>query len=418
MPQPPLSEDVLRQAYDLVVHHRNITAAAKSAGVNRVTFDGRWRQAVIWAERQGLPIPELVRTYRPSVATAQAPVVSTRTSDTLKDAVLGSLKTGGAAVTLAELANRHDATPGACLDALLAIQATGVNLHEINGAWSVERMVPAGTRSGVAPYMSRPDGSYVFGVMGDSHLGSKYERLDVLRDLYRKFAAAGVDRVFHTGNWIDGEARFNKFDLKVHGMERQLDYCIEQYPNVGIETFAVTGDDHEGWYAQREGVDIGRLLESRMRDAGRTDWHNLGYMEAYVPLQHAQTGKSSMLHCIHPGGGSSYATSYTVQKIVESYEGGNKPAVLLAGHYHKLEFINVRNVWCVQTGCQQDQTPFARKKKLHYAVGGGIMRLTQNPETGAIEHAGVDLFCYFDRGYYENNRWSMSGDVVLPRRIA
>jgi hypothetical protein len=414
MPQRPLTDDELRATYELVAEHKNITFAAEAAGINRATFDNRWRRAVAWASVRGLPIPDLVTPRRPVVAVSSPPVP---VQASLKDAVLATLRTG-TPHTLSDLAARCNATPGACLDTLLLLQASGVNLHEFSGAWSIERVVPSGTRSGVTPYVSRQDGSYLFGVMGDSHLGSKYERLDVLHDLYRKFAAAGVDRVFHTGNWIDGEARFNKFDLKVHGMERQLDYCIEQYPNVGIETFAVTGDDHEGWYAQREGVDIGRLLESRMRDAGRTDWHNLGYMEAYVPLQHAQTGKSSMLHCIHPGGGSSYATSYTVQKIVESYEGGNKPAVLLAGHYHKLEFINVRNVWCVQTGCQQDQTPFARKKKLHYAVGGGIMRLTQNPETGAIEHAGVDLFCYFDRGYYENNRWSMSGDVVLPRRIA
>jgi hypothetical protein len=120
---------------------------------------------------------------------------------------------------------------------------------------------------------------------------------------------------------------------------------------------------------------------------------------------------------VHPGGGSAYATSYTVQKLVESYSGGGKPAVLLAGHYHKLEFINVRNVWAIQTGCVQDQTPFARKKRLQYSIGAGVAELEQDAETGAIVGCTVEMWNYFDRGYY-NGRWSHSGDVVLPERVA
>ena len=232
------------------------------------------------------------------------------------------------------------------------------------------------------------------------------------------FRSWGVDRVFHAGNWIDGEARFNRYDLHVHGMQQQVDYLAEHYPErAGITTYAVTGDDHEGWYGQSAGVDIGLVASNAFRAAGRTDWVNVGYMEAFIPLRHRKTGATHHLHLLHPGGGSAYATSYTVQKIVEGYGSGEKPAVLLAGHYHKLEFIEIRGVWAVQTGCTQDQTPFMRKKKLQAHVGGGVMRLVQNPKTGAIEQAGVDLFRYFDRGYYENNRWSMHGPVVQPRRL-
>jgi hypothetical protein len=101
--------------------------------------------------------------------------------------------------------------------------------------------------------------------------------------------------------------------------------------------------------------------------------------------------------------------------LVESYSGGSKPAVLLAGHYHKLEFINVRNVWCIQTGCSQDQTPFARKKRLHYALGGGICELEQDADTGAIVGCSVQMFHYFDKGYY-SGRWSLSGDVNLTEQ--
>ena len=275
---------------------------------------------------------------------------------------------------------------------------------------------PAFTAGPMIEYVSRPDNTFLFGAVGDQHLGSKYERLDVLEDLYDRFEARGVDRVFNTGNWIDGEARFNKHDLRVHGMEGQVRHLARVYPRRhGIVTYAVAGDDHEGWYAQREGVDIGRYAERAFRDAGRDDWVNLGYMEAHVRLVNANTGKASIMSVVHPGGGSAYALSYSIQKIIESLDGGEKPAVGLYGHYHKLWAGNIRNVWCVQTGCAQDQTPFMRKKRLEAHVGGTLIRLEQDPRTGAIIAMTPQIIRYFNRGYY-NDRWSHSGDVVLPDR--
>lgn len=149
---------------------------------------------------------------------------------------------------------------------------------------------------------------------------------------------------------------------------------------------------------------------------GRTDWQNLGYVEAFIPLQHAATGKPSMYHVIHPGGGSAYATSYTVQKLVESYEGGSKPAIAQVGH-HKAEYLHTRNVHTVQAGCFQDQTIFARKKRLIFTIGGWIVAFRQNPDTGAVEEFVSYFKNYFDRGYYENQRWSLSGPVTKVARL-
>ena len=315
-----------------------------------------------------------------------------------------------------ELARKLKTTPEAVKVWIDTQWASGLNLHQANGQYSIER-TPAPVDFGRIVYEveSDEDNTFTLGALGDSHLCSKCQRLDVLNDLYDAYEREGITRVFHTGNWIDGEARFNRFDILVHGADAQLRYLAEHYPQrAGIHTYAIAGDDHEGWYCQREGIDIGRIAEMRMRDAGRTDWHNLGYMEAYVRLVNRDTRQSSMLHVVHPGGGSAYALSYTVQKFVESYAGGEKPAVLLMGHYHKMEKVLVRGVFCVQTGCQQDQTPFMRKKKLEAHVGGHVIRLKQDPRTGAIlEMDGIKR--YFNIGYY-NDRWSHSGPVKLPRR--
>ena len=269
---------------------------------------------------------------------------------------------------------------------------------------------------GTTEYMSRKDNSYHFGVVSDNHLGSKYERLDVLNELYDIFSLSGVDRVYNAGNWIEGESRFNHHELLVHGMDAQVIYLAKNYPErQGITTYAVSGDDHEGWYAQREGVDIGKYAESTMRQFGRLDWVNLGYMEAHVRLVNANSGKSAIMAVVHPGGGSAYALSYAVQKIIESLEGGQKPAVGIYGHYHKMWAGNIRNVWCLQPGFTKDQDSFMRKKRLEAHVGGVLVTLGQDPESGAITEFLPNMKRYFARGFYDG-RWSHSGNVALPDR--
>lgn len=153
--------------------------------------------------------------------------------------------------------------------------------------------------------------------------------------------------------------------------------------------------------------------------APKHDWHDIGFMEAHVKLVNANTGKTAIMAVVHPGGGSAYALSYSVQKIVEALEGGEKPAVSLYGHYHKLWSGTIRNVWVLCTGCTQDQTVFTRNKiKQEVHVGGALVGLEQDPETGAIIGFAPKLMRYFVKGFYDN-RWSKAGQPAMPeRRIA
>ncbi len=265
--------------------------------------------------------------------------------------------------------------------------------------------------------VSRPDNTFLFGACGDQHVGSKYHREDVSRDLFDRYKRAGVQCVFNTGNWIDGEAPFNRYDITTAGLDQQCKLLSSCWPVSEFPTYAVWGDDHEGWYAQREGIDVGKYAEGIMRSAGH-DWHDLGFMEAHVRLTNCNTGVSSILSVVHPGGGTAYALSYRPQKIIESYEGGNKPHIVLFGHYHKLDPGLVRNVWYLQTGCVQDQTPFMRKKSIEAHVGGATVHLEQDPDTGAITSFTPSLHRYFNRSFYANNQWSKHGAVTqVPRSI-
>ena len=309
--------------------------------------------------------------------------------------------------TAGELADNLNITERQVLSLIKLEIESGAAIHKSGKHYTIELgQVPA-----KEPHFghSWTGESYRFGLISDTHFGSKYAREDVCASLYDWFAEEGITRVYHAGNWIDGEARFNRFDLLpgCHGMQNQIDYFVQRYPKrKGIKTFLVSGDDHEGWYVQREGVNIGAMMQETAERHGRDDLIDLGYMECFITLKHKDTGKTARMLICHPGGGSAYATSYAPQKIIESYQPGEKPAVAIFGHYHKIEYLNIRGVHAIQAGCTKDTDPFARKKRLSYHVGGAIVELRQDRK-GAVQDCIPWFRQFYDRGYH-NDQFAMS----------
>jgi hypothetical protein len=319
-------------------------------------------------------------------------------------------------LTVKEICAATGCSESVIKSAIESLLARGVMIHLRSGAWVLDKEPVAGANNDFV-FLSDKDGRYKFGFYSDQHLCSKYARLDVGEDLHDKFVNEGVKHVLNAGNWIDGEARFNNHDRLVHGCNEQCQYLAENYPQrKGITTYAVAGDDHEGWYNQQLGIDIGKYAESVMRENGRKDWVNLGYMECFVTLQHRESGKKCKVAVMHPGGGSAYAVSYKPQKIAEGFSGGDKPAAMLIGHYHKMSYNLTRSIHAVQCGTGEDQTTYMRKKGLDAHVGGGIVEFRQDPRTGALISCRPEFFQYFVKGYY-NNRWSHSGKVTHANRM-
>lgn len=380
------------------------TLAAESLGMHANTYANRLRRA----KAAGVTPDEQVRPEAP-------PIVDIK--EALRNALMRS------ALTMGQLELAVKCGAGFIFDAMDELKSAGVNVVREGDRWTIAKNIaPSWTTDRVFEIVSRPDNTFLIGACGDQHVGSKYHREDVNHDLYSRYARHGVQAVFNTGNWIDGEASFNRYDILAHGLDAQAKLMAEIFPKYDFPTYAVWGDDHEGWYAQREGINVGSYVEGIMRSEGH-NWTDLGFMEAHVRLVNANTGNSVNLAVVHPGGGSSYANSYRPQKIIESLEGGEKPAVLLLGHYHKLDPGMTRNVWYLQTGTTQDQTPFMRKKSLEAHVGGAMIHMEQDPDTGAITGFTPSLWRYFNRSYYVKDgkatgRWSKHGLVKpVPRGI-
>jgi biotin operon repressor len=279
------------------------------------------------------------------------------------------------------------------------LRQSGANVNRIaNGKFFLHNFLDHG---GQLVLKTKPDGWTKIGFVTDNHLCNKHERLDVLNVAYDTFADEGVTDVLNAGNWIEGEARFNRNELVVApGIDPQINYWIDRYPDrKGIITHYISGDDHEGWFIQRECINIGQYAQQKAEQSGRNDLKYLGHVEADIELKSPKG--STVARLMHPGGGSSYALSYAPQKLVESFQGGEKPAILFIGHYHKFDYCFPREVHCISGGCTVDQTAFLRKNKIAAHVGFSIVRFKQDSRDGHIARLNVEWIPFYDLSYYQ-----------------
>lgn len=237
------------------------------------------------------------------------------------------------------------------------------------------------------------------GLVSDTHLCCKEERLDALHAQYDLFKSEGIKTVFHAGNIVDGYIqRINGDSVYSTTPDGQAQYVVDNYPTrAGITTHFITGDDHESWFAP--GFNFGAYLEMVANREGRKDLVYIGHVEGDCELK---CGKhSQILKIQHPGGGSAYARSYKGQKMAESFQGGEKPAILIQGHFHTSGYTFDRNIHIVGMPGMQDQTVFGRKKHLRFEVGGCIIEFKMSPTTGAITRFRPEFNFFFDRGFYK-----------------
>ncbi len=304
--------------------------------------------------------------------------------------------------TLEEIADHYNAPPYKIREALQELQDSHHVFDVVDDKIVLGKDIAPNYKPIVVDFSKHAETEIPIGFTADNHLGSKYERLDILEDLFDRFVKAGVKTVYQGGNIIDGECRFNKFDIYAHGFNDQVNNLVEKWPErKGVTTHFITGDDHEGWYVQREHINIGEVIEWKANSVNRHDMVHLGYMERDILLK--QPDGDAVLRVIHAGGGSAYAHSYTAQKYAESLQSGEKPRIVLVGHYHKYNHSYPREIHIIQGGCTQDQTPFMRKRKLQAMTGGVILWIKQ-ASNGVIRSVKSEFIPYFDKKYY-TYRW-------------
>ena len=225
-----------------------------------------------------------------------------------------------------------------------------------------------------------------FGLMGDTQINSKYTQLTHLHKFYDICQQEGIDTVYHTGDMDEGEdmRQGHKYECYNQGADDHIDEIVRVYPQrKGITTHFITGN-HDASIFKRVGYDIGPVIASR-----RSDMKYLGRDEATVMLT-----PNCSLQLIHPADGTAYAISYKIQKMIDAIQGGEKPNIMAVGHYHKAEIIPYRNVWAVQTGCFQAQTPHMKRNHIAAFMGGYLIEVNVDEE-GTITRFKNEFIAFY-----------------------
>lgn len=189
-------------------------------------------------------------------------------------------------------------------------------------------------------------------LISDTHLASKYDRLDILRYLYQKAEDKKINYILHSGDLVDGRSNRPQhiYQLKETSYAGQRDYVIDKYPKSNIKTFVVSGNHEAMWYKQC-GADILRDIATQRQD--------LIYLGS--DCEDLKIGKLK-IRLYHGKGGSSYAKSYKLQKYLDTIPLEERPHILQTGHIHQAFYMKQDKTHCFQTSCLQDLTPYERSQ--------------------------------------------------------
>lgn len=206
------------------------------------------------------------------------------------------------------------------------------------------------------------------GLLTDTHLGSTYTAPEKLYSAFDVFAEKGVDFIAHCGDVFEGLSNRagHVYECTHIGYNAQLDHGREVFAQwTDTDIFMVDGN-HDRWFTKA----VGAHIVSELCD-GQENLVFLGHDEGDIEL----TGTPATIRLWHGEDAGSYALSYRIQKIVESFTGGEKPHVLFAGHTHKATYVFDRHIHCVSAGSIQSQSKWMRGKRIAAHTGFWVVEM-------------------------------------------
>lgn len=207
------------------------------------------------------------------------------------------------------------------------------------------------------------------GIITDTHIGSRYTDPRHLEEAFETFASVGADLILHAGDVHEGLSNRpgHMYECTALGYSAQLEESRKVFGQWTDSPIYMVDGNHDRWFIKSNGAKIVEEL-----CAGQSNLHFLGHDEGDIDIGGAT------IKLWHGEDGSSYAFSYRIQKIVESFTGGEKPHILVAGHTHKALYMFDRHVHCISAGSMQKQSKWMRGKRHASHTGFYVVRLAVN----------------------------------------
>ena len=227
--------------------------------------------------------------------------------------------------------------------------------------------------SDIRTYDHSRTGHVKIGIISDTHIGHKKFDEGFMKYAAETFKKEGIKDVYHSGDICEGMSGRpgHVYELQYVGFSQQVGAAARIFKQYfkDFNLYGITGN-HDDWFKMKSdiGANVGEELQHRV-----PNFKYLGENEALIKL-----GPKTTLMLFHPGDGTAYATSYKMQKLVESLEGGSKPNVLVEGHYHKAMYMFNRNIHTLEAGTLCGQTGWMRGKKIPAHKGFWILEMNLN----------------------------------------
>lgn len=289
-----------------------------------------------------------------------------------------------------ELCDKLDVAPSRVRALLKEAESFGVLLNVEHDHISVPTNVldERVQNTGISPVVGKRQ---TIAVITDTHLGSKYCLRPQLRDFIEYAYEQGAREICHVGDILDGDYRHGKFEMSHMGIEEQTRDLYEVLPKKkGLTYHAITGN-HDFTFTEESGVNVGRYISDYFNKRGRQDFFAYGDRGATIRIRGATV-------CFwHPSGGVSYALSYKMQKKIESFSSGEKPSILLIGHWHRFAYIVERGVHAVAGGTFQGGGSAFSKSLTSGApaIGGTVIHWNLTKER-TLRDVIIDRRSYFE----------------------
>jgi len=218
--------------------------------------------------------------------------------------------------------------------------------------------------------IEHPGDEIRFGFFTDTHMSSIYYHEAFLDDFIRTCKKRKAQFCIFGGDLTHGmdAKKYNLlYELKDIGYAAQKEYAEQQLLKIPFHTYLVSGN-HDRWYES-----IGaHIVEDICHDVPNAEY--IGRDEGDIEIG------GILIRVFHGEDGSSYAVSYRIQKLIESFTGGTKPHVLLMGHTHKQGYFFERNIHAVSGGAMSTQSRWMRSKRMANHSGYHFITMTVDEE--------------------------------------
>ena len=217
---------------------------------------------------------------------------------------------------------------------------------------------------------------FKFIAISDTRLGSKYQQLSILNDIYSKGHELGYDNVILCGNISAGIYPITDIYAESNFIDdtfNQIDYIAKFYPEIeGVKTYIINGKIDDS-HLRKNKINIGKRISEI-----RKDIEYLGDNSCNVSIDKVK------MQILCSKLAKTYTVSYRPQQQIESYRSEDKPDILLLGGLLQMEKFTYRNVNCISVPSVVATTKEMNEKRYSNTIGAWYVTVKTN-EKGQLE---------------------------------